>query len=565
MIDNMNRSDACAPSRAERRSGSPALGRISGALFAVGTLFASLPAHAGDGVSHAVTSVHWAGVGSDDVQRLLDAGIASQRHDLLDAERIDALCQQLTDALRRAGYMVAQVVVTQRDREAFENTGELRLTVFEGKVGKITVHNSSRVRDSRIENIATDALCPNGVGDQCVLTSKRLERAELLLQDVPGVKLDPVTLGPKSVGVGQTAVDLTTAQNQPLVSGFVGVDDYGMASTGVGRLTAGVTLTNLLHEGDVLQVQGTATNRHEDAGSLLGSAPLGNGGLRGQFSVSHFLYSVPEVGSSGNADTFTAGFAYPLRRGLGGNWTFALDGLETISRQDVGGMQAFAPRKIYSGRLSLQGNAGDRPMQLGDSYWTSSASWEFGDVSQDLGGMSDLSGQLGHFNKFNVSLLGKLNLGATDKWYVVGSLQGQYATRNLDWSEKLNIGGQSGVRAYRADEGGLDSGVLLSLELRRLFTLPNGGHVSVGPIVDYAAGVLNAHPYDGWQVMNGYSDPTLSNHRTLASWGVGVDWVSPHGYSASLTWSTRFPGSADSVNYPGSASSRILASLTTKF
>ncbi|NTY41080.1 MULTISPECIES: ShlB/FhaC/HecB family hemolysin secretion/activation protein [Burkholderia cepacia complex] len=508
--------------------------------------------------------VHWQGVSDAAAQNLLDAGMAPHLHDTLDGAKLDALCEQLTQSLRAAGYLVAQVLVTSNDRERFRQSGELRLTVFEGKVGAISVRNSSRVSDERITAIATEALCPDGVGDQCVLRSSNMERAQLLLQDLPGVKLEPVEMGPKGVAVGQTAVGVVAEQSQPLVGGYVGLDNYGYPATGVGELTAGVTLTNLFHAGDVVQASGLVTNRHQGMGSLLGSMPIGYSGLRAQLGYNHTLYSVPEVGASGYADTVFGGVSYPLARGLDRNWVIGLDGISTISHQEVDGAQAFAPRWIAAGRVTLTGNAGDRPIALGQSYWSGSASWMFGHVSQDLGGAEDVTGQLGGFNKFNLNALGKLNLGNSN-WYVLGNLRAQYATSNLDASQKLGLGGQSGVRAYRPDEGSLDSGMVLSVELRRVFTLPNGDRISAGPILDYANGVVNQHAYANWQTMMGYSEPSLSNHRELASWGIGVDYVSHSGYSASLTWSNRFPGSADSVNYPGSARNRFLASVSMKF
>ncbi|WP_324658498.1 ShlB/FhaC/HecB family hemolysin secretion/activation protein [Burkholderia thailandensis] len=509
-------------------------------------------------------AVHWQGVSDAAAQSLLDADIAPHLHDILGGTELDALCERLAQSLRAAGYLVAQVLVTPDDRERFLQSGELRLTVFEGKVGAISVRNSSRVSDERIKAVTTKALCPDGVGDQCVLSASKMERAQLLLQDLPGVNLEPVELGPQGVAVGQTAVGVIAEQSQPLVGGYVGVDNYGYPTTGVGELTAGVTLTNLFHAGDVLQASGMVTNRHQGMGSVLGSMPIGYSGLRAQLGYNHMLYSVPQVGASGYADTVFGGVTYPLTRGLDRNWTVGLDGVSTTSHQEVDGVQAFAPRWIAAGRVTLAGNAGDRPIALGQSYWSGSASWMFGHVAQDLGGAKDVTGQLGGFNKFNLNALGKLDLGSSN-WYVLGNLRAQYATSNLDASQKLVMGGQNGVRAYRPDEGSLDSGIVLSVELRRVFTLPNGDRISAGPIFDYATGVVNQHPYAHWQTMLGYSNPSLSNHRALASWGIGVDYVSQSGYSAGLTWSNRLPGGADSVNYPGSARNRFLASVSMKF
>jgi hemolysin activation/secretion protein len=402
------------------------------------------------------------------------------------------------------------------------------------------------------------------VGDTCPLTAAHLERAELLLQDEPGVSLAPASLSPEGVSVGQTAVGLTTASNQPLVSGFAGVDNYGIPASGMNRLGGGVVLTDLLHDGDVFALSGITTNRHENAGSLSGSLPIFSNGWRAQASYTRTLYSLPQVGATGAVNTMAAGVSYPLWRGLSRNWTVAFDGLDSTARETVAGYQAFSPRHIVSGRATLSANAGDRPMDLGQSYWSGAVAWEHGQVSQSGVG-HDPAGQLGHFDKLTVNALGKLNLTADQRWYLLGTMHGQWASHNLDASEAMQLGGQAGVRAYRADEGELDSGMLASVELHRMFVFSNGDRLSVGPIVDYGNGRINQHPFTGWQVASGYSDATMSNHRTLTSAGLGADWVSSHGYTVSMTWSHHLPGSSDSVNHPGSADGRIFASVTFKF
>ena len=511
-----------------------------------------------------VQSVAWEGAVTQPATRqILDEAVSEAVRKTLDKSQVQELANKLTKQLRDSGMMVAQVVVTPAGLARFERTGELSLLVFEGKVGAVRVQNSSRVKDTKIESVATQALCPDGVGDECTMTSRGLERAQLLLQDIPGVRLQPVSLSPEGVGIGQTAVGITTESSAPMFGGYAGVDNLGFPASGVYRAFAGVSLTDPLRIGDLWQMTALGTDEGQFAGSLQGSVPLGDRGLRGQAAYSHSLYSVSRVGARGSADTVSAGVSYPIVRGLDRNWTVALDGLNTNSRQSVNGISAFGPRRLSSGRISLTGDSGDRQIQLGGSYWTASTALSYGHVTQDLQ-VTDITGTLGNYAKWSANGTGKLNLG-NGNWYLLGTMRGQLASRNLDASEKLSIGGQTGVRAYRPDEGLLDTGVAASIELRRLFSLPNGDRLAFGPLVDVASGSVNRHPYTGWQVVNGYADANLSNQRTLAGWGLGLDWVSTHGITGSLVWAGKFPGSPDSVNYPGSANSRFLASITARF
>jgi hypothetical protein len=46
--------------------------------------------------------------------------------------------------------------------------------------------------------------------------------------------------------------------------------------------------------------------------------------------------------------------------------------------------------------------------------------------------------------------------------------------------------------------------------------------------------------------------------------GPAFDWVTPQGMTFSITWTTRLPGSPDSINRPG-ATNQFLASLSMRF
>jgi hemolysin activation/secretion protein len=53
-----------------------------------------------------------------------------------------------------------------------------------------------------------------------------------------------------------------------------------------------------------------------------------------------------------------------------------------------------------------------------------------------------------------------------DDFVLYGSVNAQFASKNLDSSESMSFGGPSGVRAYPVGEAPADAGVLATLELR---------------------------------------------------------------------------------------------------
>ena len=104
----------------------------------------------------------------------------------------------------------------------------------------------------------------------------------------------------------------------------------------------------------------------------------------------------------------------------------------------------------------------------------------------------------------------------TDALSLAAALNGQIASTNLDVSEKMELGGMSGVRAYPEGEAYADQGYVLSLEARLLlapFTPIQRGQVQALAFVDSGTVERDRHPWAGAQ-----------NRRTLSGAGVGLVW-----------------------------------------
>jgi hemolysin activation/secretion protein len=511
-----------------------------------------------------ITSAEWSGAPPEQFGPLLDAPLHEAVGKRLTGKQIADLIADLTERVRKAGFVVGQVVMLQGDLDGLRRSGMLKLTVYPGKVGDVRVKsNSSRLNDDRLRRTAMRAACPVGVGEDCVLTAAAIERMQLLVVDVPGVKLEPVSLSAEGVPVGQTAVELDAKSGARLFAGNVSADNYGYPVSGRFRFGFGAQLINLFTIGDVISASGSVTDAGTLAGSLGFSAPIGYDGLRMVASYSHSQYSLAAVNTSGSADAGRLGLSYPWIRGLDGNWVVSLDGGYTRSQQNVAGILAFPPRELAQINATVTGNSGERDLQLGNSYWTVSAIMTHGWVSQDLQGGTDVTGVLGDYNKLRLGMLRKQNLGDSG-FYVLADLRGQAADRNLDFYEKLQFAGQGGVRAYRVDEGSFDAGGILTVELRRLFRLPSGHAVAPGVVFDGALGWFNMAPYANWQTNLGYANPNLPNFWGAMGAGPAFDWVTPQGLTFSITWTTRLPGSPDSINHPG-ATNQFLASLSLRF
>jgi hypothetical protein len=83
-------------------------------------------------------------------------------------------------------------------------------------------------------------------------------------------------------------------------------------------------------------------------------------------------------------------------------------------------------------------------------------------------------------------------------------------------------------------------------------------------VFDGALGWFNMAPYSNWQTNLGYANPNLPNFWGVMGAGPAIDWTTPYGATFSVTWTTRLPGSPDSINHPG-ATNQFLASFSVRF
>jgi hemolysin activation/secretion protein len=145
----------------------------------------------------------------------------------------------------------------------------------------------------------------------------------------------------------------------------------------------------------------------------------------------------------------------------------------------------------------------------------------------------------GHFNKLSFSLMRLQNLGGPFSAYV--GLSGQLASKNLDVSEKMELGGMNAVRAYPEGEAYGDEGYLLTIEGRMDLPPPPApipGRVQLVAFVDTGHVTLNRKPW-----LAG------TNDRTLSAVGIGVNWGDPGNFLVRASYAHKL-GSENAISAP---------------
>jgi hemolysin activation/secretion protein len=488
-------------------------------------------------------------------------GLGERPVDIADVGRWSA---RLSEALRQGGFPLGQVLMTQDDWLKAIRTGRYVFSVFPGRISRIEIKNTSRVDDARLKRVISKALCEvNELGENstCLLQTSRLERATQLLQDIPGIGIAGAPRFSAGQGVGDTQVEFSLEQRgQPVQAGLI-LDNNGVVSTG--RARAGISLAgnNVFQAGDAYALTLMDTQKHMLTGSVSASTPLNHSGLRLAGSVTRSQYTVNSVTPITGVSTVTqAGVQYPFARGLdsnvwGGLWLRHNQAKTTYDDFDYGTQSA-----INSVQLSIQADNGDRATQMRSNRWSARGELTVGHVNNDDPG-NVVTHRAGDYAKLTGSVFGSYGLDKSGDLFMTGRIAGQVSSRNLDASEQLGLGGPGAVRAYRADEGSVDEGVIVNLGLYRRVPLTTGHQLQIGGFVDVGYGRVNHSPWEDWDAS--YVDiPGVKNARTLSGYGISGDWLTPWGVMISLAVAQPFRSSPTSWVEPGKKPQQYWLSAT---
>ena len=129
----------------------------------------------------------------------------------------------------------------------------------------------------------------------------------------------------------------------------------------------------------------------------------------------------------------------------------------------------------------------------------------------------------------------------TESVSLYAAINEQIASKNLDISEKMGLGGPYAVRAYPVGEGYGDQGFVVNLEARLLlprFSQDMPGQMHLIGFVDAGKVFLNKRPFAAGP-----------NHRTLRGAGVGFTWAESNNFSVKAYWAHKL-GNAPATSAP---------------
>lgn len=476
-------------------------------------------------VAHRLNVVGALAYSDSELQKM--AGFESGRE--IGLKGLFAMAEKITQRYRQDGYLLARAYVPAQEI----TDGVVTIAVLEGRYGQVALNNTSSM-NNQVPNQIMQGL---KVGDAIERAS--LEERMLRLSDLPGVEVRSTLVPGASMGLSDLIVEVKPGA---AVSGSVDADNAGNRYTGVNRIGATFNWNNPTGQGDVLSLRALTGGPGLQYGRLSYQTLWGPGRVGLAFSELRYElgHEFKALDASGRARIATLFGSYPLIRSRSQNLNLglSLDAKDFDDRLDAIPLRTEKNAQVATATLS-----GDhRDAWGGGGLNDYSLAWSTGhlDIRSPAAWVRDTETAQtnGHFNKLAVAV--SRTQRTTETVVILASLNAQMASKNLDVSEKMSMGGMHGVRAYPEGESYADEGVLLTLEVRKQlnFLQTKSGQIHGVVFLDAGTVKLNHSPWAAGV-----------NHRHLSGAGVGVYWTRDRDYSVKAFYARKM-GREDALSAP---------------
>jgi hemolysin activation/secretion protein len=408
-----------------------------------------------------LTGVRFSGVTAlplADLQALVQPSLGK---DLSFAE-LDAIAGQVTKLYRDRGFFIARAYLPQQELAG----GSVEILVLEGHLGD--VHVKYTTAGPNVSSGVLASFVKDAIPAHKPVTVLELERAMLLANDLPNLNAHATLVPGQAVGTSDLVMEVD--QKGWFSHDTIEADNAGSRYSGTYRFGGSANLVSPAGIGDLLSGRVLSSFDGFNYGRLGWTTPVTGTGLKLGVSETYTNYklggALEPLGDHGDANVVSLFSVYPIVRARMFN-LYQTVTLETRALRDKSVAGELADKRIKAGTLGLNGDETDTLNGAGLS--TFGASVEFGHLSL-LSGAADVAADAetaqaaGSYHKVTLQAARQQRL--VDDVVLYGSLNAQFASKNLDSSESMSFGGPGGVRAYPVGEAPADGGVLATLELR---------------------------------------------------------------------------------------------------
>ena len=445
-----------------------------------------------------------------------------------------AMAAKIAGFYHHNGYFLAQAFLPAQDIK----DGVVMIAVLDGRYGKVALRNQSGVSDA----LANGLLGGLNTGD--MVAAEPLESRLLLLSDLPGVQVKSTLVPGASVGASDLIVDLTPGQR---VSGSIDADNAGNRYTGANRIGATLNLNDPTGHGDIATLRVLTSGSGLNYARISYQTHINKAKVGLAYSDLHYKLEreFAPLGANGTAKIASIYGNYPLIRSRSSNLYAQMNFDAKRFEDKVDSTSAMANKTV---RVLIASLYGDHRDNLGGGGLNNYAlAWSSGEINLQTPSLRAFdaaqAGSNGHYNKlgFSAARLQKV----TEAVSLSGAINGQFASKNLDVSEKMELGGMYGVRAYPEGEAYADQGYVLNLELRMALPRFEGamtGQMQLIGFVDHGSVAIDKNAWTAGP-----------NRKTLSGAGIGLSWADDNNVIVRAYYARKL-GNEKALSAPDSAS-----------
>ena len=424
----------------------------------------------------------------------------------LTVEELNAMALIIEQEYRRNGYFVAQAYLPAQDIEQ----GVVTIAVLEGQYGQIGLKNQTNMSDGRVGALL------GGIDSGDTVMREPLEQRLLLLSDLPGVVVKSTLAPGATPGTSDLLVDVQPGQR---VTGSIDADNAGSRYTGEHRIGGTINLNQPFGLGDVATLRVLTSGdglKYARASYQLqvGRATVGAAYSRLDYKLGKEFDSLDARGTAKIAGVYAS---YPLIRSRDSNLYAQLSYDDKTFQDKVQVASIVNNKKVRAATIGLIGDHRDNLGGGGmNNYALALTSGDLDIQTADVRAFDALTARSnGGYRKLAFSATRLQSV--SDSVSLYAAINGQLASKNLDVSERMELGGVNGVRAYPEGEAYADQGYVLNLEARlRLppLTASMPGQMQLIGFVDTGTVSLNKNQWAAGD-----------NKRTLSGAGIGLSWA----------------------------------------
>lgn len=436
----------------------------------------------------------------------------------LDLPGLERVAEQIAEYYHRKGYTLASAYIPQQDIRY----GVVTIAILEGRLGDITVSGNRYYSTDFIRGSFAEAM------EEGVIRNVALERALLLLNDYPELKVSAVLAPGQSTG--STNILANVEDNRPLHA-TLDYNNYGFNNISRNRFGAGLEVGNVLFDGATLNLNG-----------ILGDHPDRLQFLTGGYAIPLGVHGTKLV-LSGSAGRFDVGAELAALQIRGRIQTYDISIIHPFIKTRFQTLLLDAGFASKDNRLfvlgNLVGNDNVRMARLGINYdrldlsgRTYISLYGYQGLGEVLGAMDNnapLTTRQGADNRFTKGTVaaGRIQSLGHDLLLVVRGT-GQITTGPVVVIEQMLLGGPDSVRGYQLGERFVDEGYTVTAETR-IPLLPSSLPSTQGAVfVDHGGGRLR-NPQPGERAS-----------ASLTGAGFGIQTELPY-YALRLRWDVGFP------------------------